>query len=171
MQSKPRPDCPPIEKPFCLGRPRSRDVISDRVASSWVTTSILLRTGPKLIEINTNAGGAFLNALLAKAQRACCTEVEVALSRSEADDFEAAVLRMFQREWVLQRGAGTPRRIAIVDDRPEEQYLYPEFVLAQRFFLKHGIETVIADAGTASLRARPATGRERTDRSRVQPAG
>ena len=102
--------------------------------------------GPKLIEINTNAGGAFLNALLAKAQRACCTEVELAFSRSEADDFEAAVLRMFQREWVLQRGSGTPRRIAIVDDRPEEQYLYPEFVLAQRFFLKNGIETAIVDA-------------------------
>ena len=54
---------------------------------------------------------------------------------------------MFQREWVLQRGSGTPRRIVIVDDRPEEQYLYPEFVVAQRFFLKHGIEAVIADAG------------------------
>jgi hypothetical protein len=106
----------------------------------------LAADGPKLIEINTNAGGAFLNALLAKAQRACCTEVEVAMGRSGADDFEAAVLRMFQREWVLQRGAGMPRRIAILDDRPEEQYLYPEFVLAKRLFLKHGIETVIADA-------------------------
>lgn len=92
----------------------------------------LAADGPKLIEINTNAGGAFLNNVLAKAQRACCTEVEVALRRSEADDFEAAVLRMFQREWLLQRGVDTPRRIAIVDDRPEEQYLYPEFVLAQR---------------------------------------
>ena len=106
----------------------------------------LAADGPKLIEINTNAGGAFLNALLAKAQRACCTEVEAALSKSEADDFEAAVLRMVRREWELQRGAGVPRRIAIVDDQPGEQYLYPEFVLAQRCFLKHGIDTVIADA-------------------------
>jgi hypothetical protein len=103
--------------------------------------------GPKLIEINTNAGGAFLNALLAKAQLACCSEIEVAMSKSEAADFEAAVLRMFQREWVLQRGSGAPRRIVIVDDRPEEQYLYPEFVLAKRLFLKHGIEAMIADAG------------------------
>ena len=107
----------------------------------------LTADGPKLIEVNTNAGGAFLNALLAKAQRACCAEVEVALSRSEADDFEAAVSRMFDSEWILQRRVGTPRRIAVVDDSPEEQYLYPEFVLAQRFFLKHGIEAVIADAG------------------------
>ena len=102
--------------------------------------------GPKLIEVNTNAGGAFLNAVLAKAQLACCTEIEGALDRVKAGDFESAVLHMFQREWVLQRGVGTPRRIAIVDDRPEEQYLYPEFLLAQRFLLKHGIETVVADA-------------------------
>ncbi len=103
--------------------------------------------GPKLIEVNTNAGGAFLNALSAKAQRACCTEVEVALARSGASDFEAAVLCMFQHEWALQHRVGTPQRIAIVDDRPEEQYLYPEFVVAQRLFIKHGIEAVIVDAG------------------------
>jgi hypothetical protein len=28
--------------------------------------------GPRLIEINTNAGGAFLNAALARAHHACC---------------------------------------------------------------------------------------------------
>ncbi len=102
--------------------------------------------GPKLIEVNTNAGGAFLNALLVKAQRACCAEVEFALNRSDAGEFEAAVLRMFTREWTLQGRSGTPRRIAIVDERPEEQYLYPEFMLAKRFFHKHNIEAVIADA-------------------------
>jgi hypothetical protein len=107
----------------------------------------LAADGPKLIEINTNAGGAYLNALLAKAQMACCTELETALSNSGADDFEAATLHMFRREWALQRGAGVPGRVAIIDDRPAEQYLYPEFVLAQRSLLKHGIEAVIADAG------------------------
>ena len=119
----------------------------DRLASSWATTSISPADGPKLIEVNTNAGGAFLNALLAKAQRACCAEVEAALTRSGGNDFDSAVLRMFQNEWTLQRKTGAPRRIAIVDDRPEKQYLYPEFLLAQRFFQKHGIEAVIADAG------------------------
>ena len=29
---------------------------------------------PRLIEINTNAGGAFLNALLARSQHACCAD-------------------------------------------------------------------------------------------------
>jgi hypothetical protein len=101
--------------------------------------------GPKLIEVNTNAGGAFLNALLAKAQRACCAEIEVAMGRSKADDFESAVLRMFQHEWELQKRTGVPQRIAIVDDRPTEQFLYPEFLLAQRFFQKHDIDAMIAD--------------------------
>src|SRR5450759_2188624 len=86
--------------------------------------------GPKLIEVNTNAGGAFLNALLAKAQRACCAEIEVAMGKFKADDFELAVMRMFQHELQLQHRAGMPQRIAIVDDRPEEQYLYPDFLLA-----------------------------------------
>lgn len=102
--------------------------------------------GPKLIEVNTNAGGAFLNVLLAKAQRACCAEVKVARNGPVAGNFEQAVRRMFEQEWARQRPSGKLLRIAIVDDRPAEQYLYPEFVLAQRFFLKHNIEATIADA-------------------------
>jgi hypothetical protein len=102
--------------------------------------------GPRLIEVNTNAGGAFLNALLADAQRACCAEIEAAFGKISNASFESAVLRMFQNEFRLQRQVGALSRIAIVDDRPEERYLYPEFVLAQRFFVKQGIEAVIADA-------------------------
>jgi hypothetical protein len=106
----------------------------------------LAHDGPRLIEINTNAGGAFLNALLARAQHACCEEMLAGLRRSEARDFDAAVARMFESEWRLQRKEGMPRRIAIADDRPEEQYFYPEFLLAQRFLARHGVEAVIADA-------------------------
>ena len=100
---------------------------------------------PRLIEINTNAGGAFLNALLARAQHACCEEMLAGLRRPEARDFDATVARMFESEWRLQRKAGTPPRIAIVDDRPEKQYFYPEFVLAQHFLARHGMKVVIAD--------------------------
>jgi hypothetical protein len=103
--------------------------------------------GPRLIEVNTNAGGAFLNALLARAQLACCTEVEVALVQAKASDFESDVVRMFEREWVKQRGGGRPASIAIVDDQPDAQYLYPEFLLAQRLLAKRGFTAVIADAG------------------------
>ncbi|WP_246233346.1 hypothetical protein [Aurantimonas aggregata] len=101
------------------------------------------REGPRLIEINTNAGGAFLNALLARAQRACCRETDIPL---KPHAFEDAAFRMFQEEWTRQRGTGVVRRIAIVDDGPEEQFLYPEFVLARQVFEARGMEAVIADA-------------------------
>lgn len=103
-------------------------------------------TGPKLIEINTNAGGAFLNAFLARAQVACCAEVERRIARSALEKFDGAVIEMFEQEWRTQRGHGRPQLIAIVDDAPEEQYLYPEFVLAKGLFERHGIEAVVVDA-------------------------
>ncbi|OFX00297.1 MAG: hypothetical protein A3D94_10880 [Alphaproteobacteria bacterium RIFCSPHIGHO2_12_FULL_66_14] len=102
--------------------------------------------GPKLIEVNTNAGGAFLNALLAKAQRACCPEVEQAFRLPLLGDFDAALIGMFKAEWARQRGGAILRRIAIVDDDPEGQYLYPEFLLAREAFRRQGVDAVIADA-------------------------
>ncbi|MGE0186206.1 MAG: hypothetical protein AB7Q23_10485 [Hyphomonadaceae bacterium] len=101
--------------------------------------------GPKLIEVNTNAGGAYLNAFLARAQVACCAEVEQALARASLGAFDDAIIAMFEAEWRLQGRSNRLRRIAIVDERPQEQYLYPEFLLAKRLFERRGIEAVIAD--------------------------
>ncbi|MDF2117942.1 hypothetical protein PY365_20425 [Roseiarcaceae bacterium H3SJ34-1] len=101
--------------------------------------------GPKLIEINTNAGGAFLTAPLARAQRSCCLDAGRAANQSNAGEFEAAVLLMFQEEWSRQGRSGGLGRVAIVDDDPEAQYLFPEFVLAQRFFEQRGFAAAIAD--------------------------
>ncbi|MDR3471264.1 MAG: hypothetical protein P4M09_06200 [Devosia sp.] len=103
--------------------------------------------GPKLIEVNTNAGGAFLNALLLRAQRACCAEVERSIDADSPDEFEPMVLGMFRQEWQRQRGDVPLRRIAIIDDKPQEQYLYPEFLLARQMLRRNGIDTVIVDAG------------------------
>ena len=101
-----------------------------------------------LIEINTNAGGAMLNAVLARAQRACCDAVRgLQPSDADVDRFEDAIVEMFRAEW---RAAGRDRplaRVAIVDAAPAGQYLYPEFLLFQRLFARHGIEAVIADPG------------------------
>jgi hypothetical protein len=102
----------------------------------------LTEEGPKLIEINTNAGGAFLNAFIARAQRVCCDAVAPSL----AEAFDDAVVAMLEQEWRLQRGSGRPRRIVIVDDDPEQQYLYPEFVLARDVLARAGFEAAIADA-------------------------
>lgn len=101
--------------------------------------------GPKLIEVNTNAGGAFLNAFLARAQMACCDEARAATQSSQLSDFETAVWSMFVSEWETQRPSAVLKTVVIVDDRPRDQYLFPEFLLAQRFFERHGLSALIAD--------------------------
>lgn len=97
-----------------------------------------------LIEINTNAGGALLNAVLARAQRACCPEVAELVPTAEiALQLEQAIVAMFQREWQLSGQDRPLRCIAIVDENPVEQYLYPEFILFRKLFQRCGIDAVI----------------------------
>lgn len=102
--------------------------------------------GPKLIEVNTNAGGAFLNAVLVRAQSACCPQARMHANPWNAPDFDAAVGHMFQQEWALQGRSGKPQRIALVDDEPAAQYLYPEFILARQLLQRQGFQTLIAEA-------------------------
>lgn len=119
--------------------------------------------GPQLIEINSNAGGALLNARLLGAQRACCTPVAQMMPdlRPVENDF----LDMFRNEWRLARGDASDRPlecIAIVDEHPDEQYLAPEFELFRRLFEGDGIAAMIADPRElsfdgASLRCRGRT--------------
>jgi hypothetical protein len=111
--------------------------------------------GPQLIEINTNAGGALLNALLGSAQRACCAPVERLLTGPiDAADLEERIFEMFLAEWRLTGRTGRPQRIAIVDDDPASQYLYPEFLLFERLFESRGIDALIADAADLEWRDR-----------------
>jgi hypothetical protein len=90
----------------------------------------LTDAGPRLIEINTNAGGGLLAAL--QAGRA---------------DAQAAFVAMFRAEC----GGRELKTVAIVDERPESQYLYPEFLGFQRLFAEHGIQAVICDPGELML--------------------
>ncbi len=124
----------------------------------------LNQAGLSLIEVNTNAGGAMLNAVLARAQRACCAAVGAMVpTRASVAAFEKRIVDMFRREWCLSSLSGkatlatltdmaareeTTRQltsIAIVDVAPKEQYLYPEFLLFQQLFERHGLRAVIAD--------------------------
>jgi hypothetical protein len=106
----------------------------------------LCADGPKLIEINTNAGGALLCSALTRTQRACCEAFStVTQATADLDALDAEWVRMFVDEWRLQRGSGAPGRIAIIDEAPEEQYLYPEFLLFQQLFRSAGIDALIAD--------------------------
>jgi hypothetical protein len=106
-----------------------------------------------LIEINTNAGGAMLNAVLARAQQACCSEMQHLLpSPDSVAALELRIVAMFKNEWSLSARTQPLRTIAIVDDAPQKQYLYPEFLLFQRLFERHGLRAVIADPAELSLR-------------------
>ena len=99
---------------------------------------------PRLIEVNTNAGGAFL------VHRLLETPLVRALQCGEAKlvegDFAAAFERMLHREWALAGRRGRPRRIAIVDDAPREQYLYPDMLLAKGQLEAIGLGATIVDA-------------------------
>ena len=114
--------------------------------------------GPQLIEINTNAGGGLLNALLARAQQACCEDVGALLPGDLGGDTpEHLFLEMFLAEWRAFAGArgaagAMPGGIAIVDAEPATQYLHPEFVLFQRLFERAGIPALICDPAELALR-------------------
>jgi hypothetical protein len=102
--------------------------------------------GPQLIEINTNAGGALLNAELGRAQRACCDEVrDLVTGPVDVSALEARIYAMFLEEWQLVRGDAPLAHVAIVDESPADQYLYPEFLLFQRLFQARGVRAIIAD--------------------------
>ncbi len=98
--------------------------------------------GAKLIEINTNAGGAMINSMLLRSQQQCCDNGEILTDYSKLED---VFVKMFMQEWQLQRGNTPLKRIAIVDIAPQLQYLYPEFILFAKLFESCGIQTVIAD--------------------------
>ncbi len=112
----------------------------------------LTESGPRLIEINTNAGGAMLSLALARAQRACCDAARDWMhSPTDLEGLEPRWLAMFAHEWAAQRPTepfvptqGPARTLAIVDEDPQAQYLYPEFLLFQDLFRHAGIDAVIA---------------------------
>ena len=102
--------------------------------------------GAQLIEINTNAGGALLNAALARAHRACCTPMSAAMNTYvNLDALEQTFFDMFMNEWRLQKGDLPLTSIAIVDDAPDAQYLAPEFALCRQMFEQRGVKATITD--------------------------
>ncbi len=106
--------------------------------------------GPRLIEVNTNAGGALLNGLHTAAlcdpeqlDWLCCDPPSIA-------DVEAFIVGTFRSELTSVRGDGAVlRSVAIVDERPGEQFLRPEMDLFCEIFARHGVEARIGD--TADL--------------------
>ncbi|GAB4262706.1 MAG: hypothetical protein Kow0065_13440 [Methylomicrobium sp.] len=113
--------------------------------------------GPQLIEINTNAGGALINAILTRAQTACCEQAGErrpgqlpGMDRNKP--VEQLFIDMFLEEWCIERGDVPLRTVAIVDEKPSEQYMYPEFLLFKRLFERNRIDSVICDPSELSYR-------------------
>ena len=102
--------------------------------------------GPQLIEINTNPGGLLLSAIQGRAQRSCCRDVaNLATVPTEAEAIEDDVFEVFMVEWRQRRGTAPLHLVAIVDQSPDAQYLYPEFLLYRHLFARRGIEPIICD--------------------------
>ncbi|MFZ2405214.1 MAG: hypothetical protein WAW41_08765 [Methylobacter sp.] len=104
--------------------------------------------GPQLIEINSNAGGALLNAVLARAQTACLDPAEI----NTAANLEQVFMAMFVEEWQAERGRQPLHSIAIVDENPEAQFMLPEFLLFKKLFEQNHIHTVICDPSELDYR-------------------
>ena len=103
-------------------------------------------TGPKLIEINTNAGGGLIAATLAEAHRACCGQLAgIFPPAGTLKAAEAAFLLSFRVEWQRFGSEHPLQTIGIVDIDPAHQYLQPEFVLFEKLFARAGIATVTVD--------------------------
>jgi len=105
--------------------------------------------GAHLIEINTNAGGAFLSDLFQQSQQSCALPG----NSLAMDNLPQVLVEMFRHEWQLQRGNAPLQNIAIVDETPQSQYFYPEFVLARQLFEAAGIHASIADPADFEARA------------------
>lgn len=102
--------------------------------------------GLGLIEINTNAGGAMFNAVMARVHQSCCLDPKrMAVATESAAALEKTFVDMFLSEWKLSAKEKSLQTIAIVDTHPKQQYMYPEFLLFQQLFKRHGIQSVIVD--------------------------
>lgn len=113
----------------------------------------LTPAGPRLIEINTNAGGALLNglhtaALCDPARLACLCDQLLPV-----ETIQERIVRTFVSEFQAVRGADAGlQSIAIADERPQGQFLYPEFELFVQFFQRAGISATICDTSQLTRR-------------------
>jgi len=98
--------------------------------------------GPRLIEVNTNAGGAFV------AWQSQMRDLQGGAGIAMSGRFQQRLLFSFQREWrEFSRSLRALKCLVILDDDPPNQPLYPEMVSCRDWLIRHGIDTRIADPG------------------------
>lgn len=110
----------------------------------------LAAEGPRLIEVNTNAGG-FLLAFAASHQASDWREAFLTPSAPGP----AAILHTFAQEWGAFRGGPPipPGRVVILDAAPDQQYLYPEMTTLAELFRRWGVAATVADPAELAMSA------------------
>lgn len=96
--------------------------------------------GPRLIEINSNAGGAFIVDML---------EQSVGTS---SGNFAGRIAQMFKAEHDSSSPSRPLNSIAIVDDSPKAQYHYPDMCLAKSLLKAQGLNVVIIPPQVLTLK-------------------
>lgn len=103
----------------------------------------LTADGPKLIEVNTNAGGAFIMQFLLSRIPSMVTPCANE-TLDHAESVERHIIQMIISEMQLGGRSSTPASIAIIDENPESQYLFPDMRFAQELLERNGIKVTIA---------------------------
>ena len=128
--------------------------VSTRISQGPTTPGIFMgydfhvtREGPQLIEINTNAGGAFLvHSLYDPVSSMPLCGGDWGSAVDSAWMFEMLVL-----EWRSAGRSGAPRTLAVVDEAPQTQFLHPDFELASRYFESYGVRVHVADPAELAM--------------------
>ena len=98
----------------------------------------LTPTGPRLIEVNTNAGGGYIAWL---SQQLAGKASPLYLSRR----FQQRLLHSYLQEWRdFSGGERALKRVVVVDEDLEQQMLLPEMVGCCDWLQEHGIAATIA---------------------------
>lgn len=98
--------------------------------------------GPRLIEVNTNAGGAFV------AWKSQMRNLQGGDGIPLSERFQQRLLFSFKREWRdFSRSPRALTCLVIVDEDPPNQPLYPEMVSCRDWLVSHGVDARIADPG------------------------
>jgi hypothetical protein len=97
----------------------------------------LTAEGPRLIEVNTNAGGGYI-AWLSEAQAAGHDPINV------TPRLQQRLLASFLREWRDFSSEKDLQSIVIVDEDPGQQALYPEMLACRDWLRSQGLQVEIA---------------------------
>jgi hypothetical protein len=88
--------------------------------------------------------------MLGDAAISCCGSA--AAGGDDTGRFERQAVEMLDAEWRHAGRSGQPRAIAIVDEAPGSQYLYPEFLMMQSALHRAGRAAVITAPDALTLR-------------------